>query len=99
MMVLGIRQTLCNQFRQQDTAERPHTEIINTMDPQLSFPGPGACQDSTKLNSSICARTSENTAKSKAPLADLIALKCLPFLLYKDFASRTSFRVNRTQTW
>lgn len=41
MMALGIRQTLCNQFRQQDTEERPHTEIINTMDPKLSTPRSG----------------------------------------------------------
>lgn len=32
MMALGVRQTLCNQSRQQDTEERPHTEIINIMD-------------------------------------------------------------------
>lgn len=38
MMALGIRQTLCNQFRQQDTEERPHTEITNIMGPELSSP-------------------------------------------------------------
>lgn len=38
MMALGVRQTPCNQSRQQDTEERPHTEIINIMDPELSIP-------------------------------------------------------------
>jgi len=41
MMALGIRQTLCNQLQQQDTEERPHTEIINIMDLKLSIPRSG----------------------------------------------------------
>jgi len=50
MMALGIGQTLCNQSRQQDTEERPHTEIINIMDSELSIPR-SACiwHDSTNL--------------------------------------------------